>query len=90
LVGVGQTASGRLGALLGYLSYPVYALHSPVLLVVSGLHQTILSKINVHLLSLGTVVFVVFLGAAAARYYDEPVRRLISRHQRRSAGPRCS
>jgi peptidoglycan/LPS O-acetylase OafA/YrhL len=79
VLGVGQGAGGRIGALLGYLSYPVYALHHPVLLVVSGLHQTILSSINVHLLSISTIGSVLILGAAAGRFYDEPARHTLSR-----------
>jgi peptidoglycan/LPS O-acetylase OafA/YrhL len=83
VLGVGQVSGGRIGAMLGALSYPVYALHYPVLLLASGLSQTVLSRINVHVISVCTVVLVVALGAAANRFYDEPVRRMLSRRTRR-------
>jgi len=77
VLGVGQRTRTRVGVLLGNLSYPVYVLHFPILLVASGLHQTILAKLNVHILSIGTYTFVLIIAAAALYFYDEPARRAL-------------
>ena len=79
VVGIGQGEAGRIGVFLGMLSYPIYVLHFPILLVVSGLHQTILARWNVHLVVAGSLVVILALVIAAVRLYDEPVRRLLLR-----------
>ena len=79
VLGTGQGPAGRLGAVLGALSYPIYVLHLPVLLLVSGLHQTVLQDWNVQLLVLAGLVTTVVVALAALRLYDEPLRRRLSR-----------
>ena len=81
--GMAQGASGRVGALLGALSYPIYVLHFPMLLVASGLYQTVLRSWSVHLVVVVTLVMIVGVAFAALRLYDEPVRRVLSRAARR-------
>jgi len=77
-VGTGQQRVDRLGILLGRLSYPIYVLHFPVLLIASGLHQTRLSQVNVHLLAAASTASVLALAYLALRFYDEPVRRTLN------------
>jgi peptidoglycan/LPS O-acetylase OafA/YrhL len=79
VLGVGQHSSGRIGALLGALSYPVYVLHFPVLLIASGLHNTALSWLNVHVLASASVLIALLLSWVSLRLYDEPVRRALVR-----------
>jgi peptidoglycan/LPS O-acetylase OafA/YrhL len=79
VLGIGQDARGAFGTFVGNLSYPVYVLHFPIVLMVSGLHQSLLAGVNAHLLSAATVVFIIALGMAAATLYDEPIRRRLIR-----------
>ena len=77
IVGVGQDGAGRIGTLLGALSYPIYVLHAPVLLTVSGLRQSALQGWNIHLLVAAGLVAVILLALTSLRLYDEPVRRYL-------------
>ena len=79
IVGVGQERAGRLGMVLGALSYPIYVLHYPVLLTISGLRQSAMREWNLHLLVAAGLVSIVLLALATLRFYDEPMRRFLSR-----------
>jgi peptidoglycan/LPS O-acetylase OafA/YrhL len=70
--------SSRIGLFLGELSYPVYVLHFPVLLVFSGLRQSAPLSVNGDLLSVAAVVAAVTLSWTAFWYYDRPLRRRLS------------
>ena len=79
VLGVSQGQAGRLGAFLGMLSYPVYVLHFPLLLVVSALHQTVLAGWDIHPVMLAGLAAIILLAVAAQWGYDEPVRRYLLR-----------
>ena len=83
VLGAGQGTGGHIGAVVGALSYPIYALHFPVLLIASGLHQTRFAAENTAAIAVCTLVVVLILGAAALRFYDEPFRRFLSRRPNR-------
>jgi peptidoglycan/LPS O-acetylase OafA/YrhL len=75
---VGQQVASAVGNWLGCLSYPVYVLHCPVVLLASGLYQTKFSHVNVHVLSVMSLGVVIAAAAAASRFYEEPARRALS------------
>ena len=79
VVGVSQGPAGKLGTLLGALSYPIYVLHVPILLAVSGLRQSVLRQWNPDLMVAAGLLVIVLLALASLRFYDEPVRRFLSR-----------
>ena len=78
VLGVSQLGLGNIGRLAGNLSYPLYALHYPILLLASGLYQTKLSWANPHALSVATVGVSVGISWVALKLYDEPVRGFFS------------
>ena len=79
VLGLGRASEGRLAAFLGDISYPVYVLHYPLLLVIAALHQTSLARWNAHILASLTVLLSLALAILASRFYDRPVRRRLSR-----------
>ncbi len=76
--GMTQMNSTACGNLLGGLSYPVYVLHFPILLMMSGLHQSLLSKWNIHIIACMSVLAVLLISWMAWRLYDEPLRRVLT------------
>jgi peptidoglycan/LPS O-acetylase OafA/YrhL len=74
-----QNGLGRVGQLAGELSYPLYVLHYPVLLIASGLYQTKLSGVEPHMLSIGAVTTAVVISWLALTLYDQPSRDFLSR-----------
>ena len=78
VLGLGRDSEGRLAALLGDISYPIYVLHYPLLLVIAALHQTSLSRCNVHILAAITIMLTLVLAILSSRFYDKPVRRRLS------------
>jgi peptidoglycan/LPS O-acetylase OafA/YrhL len=81
--------NGFLGSLLGELSYPVYVLHYPILLVFSGLRQWTDSKVSLHLFSVAALVTVIGVSWTAFCYYDKPLRRRLS-NLAASSRPACA
>ena len=67
LLGAATSAVGRLGAWAGALSYPVYVLHFPILLIASGLHQTLLWQVDSHVMSFATIIILIAFAHAAMR-----------------------
>ncbi len=78
VLGIGQQTTGRWALWIGALSYPIYVLHMPLELLASGLHQTVLRTVNVHLLAAVTVVAVFAASAFALRFFDGPARRILT------------
>lgn len=76
--GLRQTQPTRLGYLLGGLSYPIYVLHFPVVLMMSGLSQSLLSGWNVHIIACISFTLILAFSWMAWHLYDEPVRRLLT------------
>ncbi len=85
VLGTGQGPAGRFGVLLGALSYPVYVLHFPMLLVASGLYQTALRGWNPQVLVGCSLAAICVFALAALRFYDEPLRRRLSQLTRKRA-----
>jgi peptidoglycan/LPS O-acetylase OafA/YrhL len=79
LAGASQNGLGRLGRLAGELSYPLYVLHYPILLIASGLYQTKLYGTEPHVLSIGAVATAVITSWLALTLYDQPARDYLSR-----------
>jgi peptidoglycan/LPS O-acetylase OafA/YrhL len=73
----------RLWRALGALSYPLYAIHYPFVLVLSNFaHAHRLHGAALYLAALGTLVWVVVLTALVLKFYDTPVRRFLARQGR--------
>jgi peptidoglycan/LPS O-acetylase OafA/YrhL len=79
LAGISQDSLGRVGRLSGELSYPLYALHYPVLSIVSGLHQTELSWMAPYKLSVMAVVMSLLASWLALTLYDKPLHGFLER-----------
>ncbi len=79
VIGIGQKTRGRFAPWIGALSYPIYVLHIPILLYVSSLRQTFLPRLNSEAAGGIGVVAVLVASALALRFYDEPLRRFLSR-----------
>ncbi len=71
---------------LGVLSYPLYAIHYPFLVVISNFsHGHHFSPVANNLTALFTVMFVLVIGWLAATLYDAPVRRFLNKRLNRQA-----
>ena len=79
VVGINQQTTGRFGPWIGALSYPIYVLHIPILLYVSSLRQTFMPGLNIQVAGTIGLVLVLVSSALVLRFYDEPVRRFLSR-----------
>jgi peptidoglycan/LPS O-acetylase OafA/YrhL len=81
--GASQQANGTFSQLLGELSYPLYAIHFPILLIISALHQTRLQAINSYALCCLAVTLCIVSSAIVYQFFDRPVRSfLMSRTQK--------
>ncbi|MHC1550445.1 acyltransferase family protein [Phyllobacterium sp. K27] len=84
--GIGQTSAIRSSYVLGGLSYPVYILHFPVILMMSGLSQSLLSGWNVHVIASISFILILTFSWIAWRFYDEPLRRVLTSMVRKGDG----
>jgi peptidoglycan/LPS O-acetylase OafA/YrhL len=76
----------RFGALLGYLSYPVYILHTPLLLIAAGAWKAVGNAEPNAAAPVAGMVFatvVLFASYVLTRWYDVPVRAYLSARTRR-------
>lgn len=73
-VDVLERSQQRLWAFLGDLSYPLYVLHFPVLLVASGLAQVLGPRLSPAVIAVGAFATSASLAWIALKVYDEPVR----------------
>jgi len=83
-----QGDGSRLGNFLGELSYPIYALHFPVLLFFSGLRQSILIHLPIPVITAAAAISAIATALLASRFYDIPLRAWLSRRARDHAGKR--
>jgi peptidoglycan/LPS O-acetylase OafA/YrhL len=87
VVGAGQAGDGWLSKRLGELSYPVYALHWPCLVVLVGLRQKLLPSLGWAPFSVVSLVLISLAAWITLKLYDEPVRRWLSQRLGRRANP---
>lgn len=86
-VGAGQEGAGWLSRFLGELSYPVYVLHWPCLVVLTGLRQKLFPSLGWPVFALTAMALVSVLGWLTLKLYDEPVRRWLSGRLAQRARP---
>lgn len=82
----------RMGTFLGDLSYPIYALHFPILLIASGVKQTMNQHGYNTALVVSSLAATLVLSWFMLRQFDEPVRKAWAKrwHQRTSRAPNRS
>lgn len=80
--GISQCECGRFGDFIGELSYPIYVLHFPIILLASGLHQLMLAQVPVIAILAATIAVVIAAALFALRFYDLPVRSWLSQVSR--------
>ena len=79
----------RFSALLGYLSYPVYVLHTPIALIVAGIWKVSAASDPTAAMPLsgGMMVVAVLLGSyCLTRWYDVPLRAWLTIRLLKSSG----
>lgn len=76
--GISQISSMRYGHLLGNLSYPVYVLHFPILLIMSGLSQSLLTGWSIQTIACMSFFTILVSAWLAWRFYDEPLRTALT------------
>jgi peptidoglycan/LPS O-acetylase OafA/YrhL len=80
--------TAKLATLLGDLSYPLYAIHTPLIWLIGAVLGVIATKAHIALpkIALGVVVLPATVAFAyfLLRFYDEPLRRYFGRLYRRS------
>jgi peptidoglycan/LPS O-acetylase OafA/YrhL len=96
MLGANDKPSGRaaqIAALSGALSYPVYALHNPLLWIVTGALKKfhLYSAAHANILAIPVVVGIGAFSWVVLKVYDEPVRawltgRFIRRQPRKELG----
>lgn len=82
--GPSQVKTG-LGTLLGDLSYPLYVLHFPILLIASGVRQTMNQSGHSTVLVVLSLVVTVVLSWLMLKQFDEPVRNAWSKRWQKQA-----
>ena len=88
-------AAMRLGRLLGDVSYPLYAIHYPFMLILFGRLGFDGTPYDPHLvadewpLALAIVVACPLLAWLLFRYYDQPLRRRLNKAERKEFGRFC-
>ena len=79
----------RFSALLGYLSYPVYVLHTPIALIVAGIWKVSAASDPTAAMPLsgGMMVVAVLLGSyGLTRWYDVPLRAWLTTRLLKGSG----
>lgn len=81
-----------LARFLGDLSYPLYALHTPMLWMLSGVAKAEGFSLNGSLISNGVIIIpaVICLAYLAFRLWDAPARKFLKRRLLQHAGARSS
>jgi peptidoglycan/LPS O-acetylase OafA/YrhL len=74
-----QGSAEKFALLSGELSYPIYCLHFPIFAWTNGIYRYFNGDQNIAVELPLVVVVVAILSYLALRYYDEPVRALITK-----------
>ncbi len=78
-IGLQQQAERPVFRLLGEISYPVYVIHMPILMLLAGFLKQHRPDLQGSAWINLAVLPILLLAWLAGRYYDEPVRRLLQR-----------
>jgi peptidoglycan/LPS O-acetylase OafA/YrhL len=79
---LGMAAVGRPGAILtfgGRVSYPLYAIHIPIVVFLCGVDTVYFPHARLAVLIAAELPLIVFIASAAMILYDERARRLLGR-----------
>ncbi len=82
-LGMTQGEAGHVGAWLGRLSYPVYAIHLPIVGILLAASRKYYPGVAEYKVAFATLTISLAAAALALRIYDEPVRRIMGRAARR-------
>ncbi|RWC19123.1 MAG: acyltransferase [Mesorhizobium sp.] len=88
-VGAVAATSPRLSKLyswLGRISYPIYIIHTPMLMIIAGAGKAVSIDpfANHPWFGIAMAIVVIVISDIATRIYDEPVRRFLQRQMQRS------
>ena len=78
MIGVGQGRNSRVGNFLGQISYPLYALHYPILLVFFLAQHVVADRVGQAPFAVAGTFLSVGGAWLALRLYDEPARAWLS------------
>jgi peptidoglycan/LPS O-acetylase OafA/YrhL len=87
VLGAAQDGGGWLSKRLGELSYPVYVLHWPCLVVLTGIRQKLSPSLGWPAVCLIALALITLLAWLTLKLYDEPVRRWLGRRLARGRSP---
>jgi len=64
----------------GWLSYPLYVVHYPVMFLTAGAVKYLGVRAPLFILEVGTIISCLAAAYLLGKFYDEPVRRWLARH----------
>lgn len=81
-----QSRLSRLYGWLGRISYPIYIIHTPMLMIIAGAGKAVAIDpfANHPWFGIAMAIGVTVIADIATRIYDEPVRRFLQRQMQRS------
>lgn len=68
-----ESAKHKVSSFLGYVSYPIYMIHTPFVSAVGNFKYKF--DFNIYALAILIIIFIVILSYLVGKFYDEPMRR---------------
>jgi peptidoglycan/LPS O-acetylase OafA/YrhL len=84
--GLGQTREGAISRVLGRISYPLYAIHFPLIIGARLVRRSLGSTTDEVLFAGVALVLMIGMSYGASTLYDEPARRRLSRLAEKLSG----
>jgi peptidoglycan/LPS O-acetylase OafA/YrhL len=77
-IGAGTEVDAPICKLLGAISYPLYVVHFPIFLLLSGFRHSVFPALGPILIAVFAVLLSIAVATAVERFYDRPVRNYLS------------